>query len=591
MILKAYGDRNQDVMLDPDQIQFFDLKEEEDKKNERVPYWTDKNNHELRQESKRLLTPEYKSNTIISDPAILKDTFRSCPVKNSGFRSLFRKHNSVQTFHQASLQFRTHSTLIQTNQKYQESLSQLREIDKEKKDERKELKKRIDALKSIKNRYLRVLKFNCYLTDNQEQVITRLFGAFRWFYNRTLEFCKRTNKWSFYTVRDQMRKEGLLEKPDWWDADFEIPFRIIRGAIEDCCSAYKSAKSNFDNGNISRFELKPKTKKDDSQTLLLYEDMFSKTNKLCPSILKTLGTIEAKCVRSKRHKLVENTDLSDEKEYLVEEEEGETIQFSEFNIQHDCRMSFKNGRYTLLVPEERDYEEWRVESSWVAIDEGLRSLLTGYSPMGHSFELGKGMYSRFKHVYLRMDKIRSLADKATTKKRKRQLMKRLRSVNKQERDKMDDFHWKICKFLTSNYHLIVLSDFKTASLFKNKKLSHLNKRIMSSQRHFELHERLKQKCKQTHCQLLMVDESYTTKTCSCCGTLNHNIKKKKIFVCPNPRCGVIMDRDVNAAKNMYLKHLGLVKQCLLEHDLPVRSVALLRGNDNHSRVGNIERCS
>lgn len=51
----------------------------------------------------------------------------------------------------------------------------------------------------------------------------------------------------------------------------------------------------------------------------------------------------------------------------------------------------------------------------------------------------------------------------------------------------------------------------------------------------------------------IVDESYTSKTCGSCGMLHHSLAANKIFRCKN--CKVIMDRDVNGARNILIKSL------------------------------------
>ena len=45
-----------------------------------------------------------------------------------------------------------------------------------------------------------------------------------------------------------------------------------------------------------------------------------------------------------------------------------------------------------------------------------------------------------------------------------------------------------------------------------------------------------------------VDPAYTSKTCSECGYLNKALKAEKKWSCPS--CGVVHDRDTNAANNL-----------------------------------------
>ena len=73
------------------------------------------------------------------------------------------------------------------------------------------------------------------------------------------------------------------------------------------------------------------------------------------------------------------------------------------------------------------------------------------------------------------------------------------------------------------------------------------------------------------CPLLLlpqIGEEWTTKTCSSCGHVNHHVGAHSVFCCPH--CGLIADRDTQAAKNILghglsvLRELNpdLYKQCI-----------------------------
>jgi len=48
-------------------------------------------------------------------------------------------------------------------------------------------------------------------------------------------------------------------------------------------------------------------------------------------------------------------------------------------------------------------------------------------------------------------------------------------------------------------------------------------------------------------------EEYTSKTCTFCGWIKHNLGGNKVFRCPNPGCLCVFDRDINGARNIFLK--------------------------------------
>ena len=75
-------------------------------------------------------------------------------------------------------------------------------------------------------------------------------------------------------------------------------------------------------------------------------------------------------------------------------------------------------------------------------------------------------------------------------------------------------------------------------------------------------------------------EEYTSKTCTNCLKINYNLGSDKTFKCPN--CSLIIDRDVNGARNILLKNwenAGLSYK-------PVRLVTIKRLGLPHSQVTN-----
>ena len=60
-------------------------------------------------------------------------------------------------------------------------------------------------------------------------------------------------------------------------------------------------------------------------------------------------------------------------------------------------------------------------------------------------------------------------------------------------------------------------------------------------------------CNKRGCNLYIVDESFTSKTCGRCGELNNELKGSKIFKCS--KCNLLIDRDCNGARNILLKNL------------------------------------
>jgi len=58
------------------------------------------------------------------------------------------------------------------------------------------------------------------------------------------------------------------------------------------------------------------------------------------------------------------------------------------------------------------------------------------------------------------------------------------------------------------------------------------------------------KCKSKRINYKVVNESYTSKTCSCCGSIKEQLGAAKIFTCNN--CNLTIDRDINDCRQIYV---------------------------------------
>eukprot|EP00835_Amoeboradix_gromovi_P000344 NODE_11_length_46995_cov_0.451872.p27 type:complete len:125 gc:universal NODE_11_length_46995_cov_0.451872:31742-32116(+) len=76
-------------------------------------------------------------------------------------------------------------------------------------------------------------------------------------------------------------------------------------------------------------------------------------------------------------------------------------------------------------------------------------------------------------------------------------------------------------------------------------------RNMATMSQYTFKERLKFKCKQRGKTMVEYNESFTSQTCTRCGTLKKN--NLETYTCTN--CRLEIDRDHMAARNIYIKYL------------------------------------
>jgi putative transposase len=86
---------------------------------------------------------------------------------------------------------------------------------------------------------------------------------------------------------------------------------------------------------------------------------------------------------------------------------------------------------------------------------------------------------------------------------------------------------------------------------KDRKLKTKTVRAMTMLAHGKFLERLKSKAEEWKRNIVIVDERYTSKTCSACGHVKTKRFADKTFKCEG--CLLTIDRDRNGAINIFKK--------------------------------------
>ena len=97
----------------------------------------------------------------------------------------------------------------------------------------------------------------------------------------------------------------------------------------------------------------------------------------------------------------------------------------------------------------------------------------------------------------------------------------------------------------SKHNNIVVEDLSKSKIKRNQKFI---RRINTISPHNRFIEKLQWKTQKFGTNFQKVNPAYTSMTCSCCGEMNFGLKlSDRVFKC---ECGNVMDRDVNAARNL-----------------------------------------
>lgn len=399
--------------------------------------------------------------------------------------------------------------------------------------------------------YKRCIKVKLIFNKTQRLIINNWLNACTVVYNKTASLL-RTGKFNASSTKllfEKLQRELVEFKHEVADKALvilrKIPYignkfnkknqvriHILDKSIKEACKNYKACLTKIKLGQIRFFKLKNLKFNRINKIMHLEKDNFNNNT----IFMLALGQVKAKY-------------------------NGEPFNFNDIKEKYncDCSLKFDNNRkeYMLFVPTEVNVESERKKKSadakkMISIDPGLRTFVTGITE--NSVEKICNNY---------METIRPLIEKEEkyVKKKKKKdsnkklLKKKINSVRKKIENKIDDMHWKTINYLTKNHENIFIGNLSTKDIVKKStsKLNVMTKKLSLRTNMYKFRERLEYKCGTRGVNYEMIKENYTSKMCSNCGEIKEDLGSKKIFECNNNKCKKKIDRDVNGARNIYLK--------------------------------------
>lgn len=380
-------------------------------------------------------------------------------------------------------------------------------------------------------------KIRFYPTPEQKVLLNKCIGASRYFYNKTISILKEKG------VKGLLKREVLrplvmrsdkdipLGDPEVWQK--EVPYDTRQEAINDAITAYKGCLTRLKNKQIDHFDVRFKSKKKCSQ-----QTFRVNKNALDPlsfSFFKNRLKRKSKIRMRKR----------DIKKFL---EDGTTD--GNFLI-----TKTKHGDWYFCFPRTKEVERFSnpvFHSTF--LDPGVRTFQTFYSPDGICGKINSD--KRIQDIAMKHDMLWSASDNKTISlKTKKRLRHRCATLRHKLKNKIDDLHWQTCSFLCKTFQNIFIPEFKVSQMVEGSLLGSKITRNMLQLSHGKFRERLLYYGKTKNRNVIIVKEHFTTKTCGCCGSLKL-MEGLKTYNCSV--CGSKLDRDLNGARNICLKLLGVL---------------------------------
>ena len=199
-----------------------------------------------------------------------------------------------------------------------------------------------------------------------------------------------------------------------------------------------------------------------------------------------------------------------------------------------------SGKYFVSILVEKEYNPVNKTNKSVGIDLGLKDFLV----LSTGSKIKNGRFLKHYEHQLKLNQ-KSLSRKTKGSNRyENQRLKVARIHEKISNSRMDLIH-KVSLNLVRNYDQIFLEDLNVKGMVKNHKLS----KSISDVSWSKFIEVLTYKANWNDKEVIKVDRFFpSSKTCNSCGWINNSLTlNERTWTC---KCGLEVDRDLNAAKNI-----------------------------------------
>ena len=388
-------------------------------------------------------------------------------------------------------------------------------------------------------------KYRIYPTEADKILLAKHFGCCRFLYNHFLTYRKeeyqKGNKVSYYITQKELTKMKALEKYSWLN---EVASQSLQMSIQQLDDAYK--KFFRQQGGYPNF----KSKHNSIQSCSFPQNIRLEGNKVfLPKFMKN-------GIKAKFHRNIP-------KEASIKQ----------------ATITKKNNKYYISISFDDNLPTPKpiIAQSSIGLDVGINSLIATSKDVKIANPRYTKKYARMLKLASRhLDRKQHSRKKGdTTPKSKRYLKQQAKVAKIHEKiaNSRSDYIHKITNEITNQYDVICIEDLNVKGMIKNHKLS----KHIADVAWGELRRQLEYKSERKGKILIKVNRWLpSSQTCSSCLSLTGkkplNVRK---FTCPI--CGVVHDRDINAAK--VIEYFGLLEfyKLGLQHNLSAGTVDYTRG--------------
>ena len=356
---------------------------------------------------------------------------------------------------------------------------------------------------------LKAYKYRIYPNEEQINYLQKTFGCTRFIYNQML--ADRIK--SYEENKDLDIKIIKYPTPAQYKKEYEWLKEVDSLALANAQMNLDKAYKNFFRDKSVGFP-KFKSKKDNHKS-------YTTNNQN--------GTIYIENNRIKIPKLKSMIKIKQHREFV--------------GLIKSCTISQKpSGKYYIAMLVDTENIQLPKLDTKVGIDLGIKEF--AITSDGEMFSNPKWLKKSEKRLR-KLQKDLSRKQKGSNNRRKDRL--KVAKLHEKISNQRKDYLHKISHYIISENQVIVIEDLKVSNMIKNHKLA----KSIANVSWFEFRRQLEYKSEWYGRELIIAPSNYaSSQLCSNCGNKSSQTKDLscRTYICPV--CGMIMDRDINASKNL-----------------------------------------
>ncbi|WP_245709322.1 RNA-guided endonuclease InsQ/TnpB family protein [Allochromatium warmingii] len=203
-------------------------------------------------------------------------------------------------------------------------------------------------------------------------------------------------------------------------------------------------------------------------------------------------------------------------------------------------ISKQAGRfYVSILVETEDYNPHTPDQPSVGVDFGIKHLAT--LSTGAVIPANQQLKKHLKRLKRRQ---RNLSRKQQGSRRRAKAKLRVTRLHQRIKNQRQAVLHELSDHLTRTYQVITIEDLNVTGMTKNRRLA----RAIADAGLGELWRQIEYKAQWRGVTIIIADRWFpSSKTCHACGQIHDMPQSQRTLVCD---CGHVMDRDLNAAKNL-----------------------------------------